>query len=434
MGAFARILESQKFGSLVLTKGQQTAVDMIRSVASAKALGALSNVICSVKGYAGTGKTTLLKAITQVVSRMLVLTPTGKAALRVRESTGLHAGTIHRFLYDPDIDSKGDLRGFFKKPIHSFDIAPDELIVVDEASMMNRDMWNDLWDVCKAKHLDVLLVGDPFQLPPVSVSGPPFSVFSRAFEEDYNVISVELTEILRQEESNPIVKASMRLRAGEGINALSDLQWVSKDEASPPKDGVIVCRTNAMRHALNNGIRSSFGRQGILQAGEPVLVTKNNYLLNLFNGETFVFPGWKHVRKHKELHFGVFASAEGEAVACIEQISGNDLSPGQYEYKGRQYLYASGYIRTDPDEDFRGLFNSTKSRNDNDKRCVFVHLNYAYALTAHKCQGSQWPEVLVVLEKNTYPESEDGRRWLYTAITRAEDNAKIVDLRDMLLT
>ena len=135
-----------------LTQGQELAVEMVRR-------NQLRSTVCVIAGHAGVGKTSLIKILSSSVGIPLVLTPTGKAAVRVTEATGLDACTVHRWLYKP-VEVNGGLKFVRRQMI---DIIPpkSKLVVIDEASMVNSKMWADVRDVCKFHGLTVVLVGDP---------------------------------------------------------------------------------------------------------------------------------------------------------------------------------------------------------------------------------------------------------------------------------
>jgi ATP-dependent exoDNAse (exonuclease V) alpha subunit len=167
-------------------------------------------------GFAGTGKTTMLKAIASRFGAPTVLAPTGKAALRVQEATGLTAGTIHKWLYRPSENQKtGDVE-FKLKDCKQVERPYNGLVIVDEASMVGRDLWEHLWDMCQLLDLKILLVGDPFQLPPVEMKktdkdGNDLDSFSPLLDvrTEYRA---HLSEVTRQALDNPILRASMLIR------------------------------------------------------------------------------------------------------------------------------------------------------------------------------------------------------------------------------
>jgi ATP-dependent exoDNAse (exonuclease V) alpha subunit len=194
-----------------LTKGQEKGRQMV-----GRLLDEEEGKFAVLSGYAGTGKTTMLKVVAEEQGAPLVLTPTGKAALRVAEATGLQASTIHRWLYKASEDAKTGEPRWSKKPVNEIFIPTNGLIVIDEASMVSQELWQDVWSFCKPLGLKLLLVGDRFQLPPVVRKNDDgeWKSFS-ALTDLPTDFRTDLTEVCRQALDSPIILASMAIRAGE---------------------------------------------------------------------------------------------------------------------------------------------------------------------------------------------------------------------------
>jgi exodeoxyribonuclease-5 len=412
-----------------LTKGQSDALKMVSALIEDE-----SNTLGILTGYAGTGKTTLLKFIAQAYGTPIILTPTGKAAIRVAEATDLPAQTIHRWMYKPIEDPKTGVVYFIQKVRKEIEttLGNTKLVIIDEASMLNKDIFNDILNICKETKLSVLLVGDPFQLPPIIGTGEErFSALNEPCK-----YKVALTEVVRQALDNPIIHASIGVRKSDlaatlAVSSLPRIQiGAFLDEAKRviQSNGVVIAHKNQTRQSLNGQIRNHLGRQdGFLHIGEPLLVMYNNYMIDRFNGEVVTFNGWEEkpsfsvevhdrfTEKSKDMSFGV-ASVEGHSVS---------LSPEE--------VFAVG-----EDMSFKLVTGYFYRNKDNFTTKVKTHLNanLGYCLTCHKSQGSEWGEVIVVIEPSSRYLSYEGRRWLYTALTRAKEKVqfyfKADDGKDLL--
>lgn len=408
------------------TKGQAAALDMIEAL-----VGEDDPAYAVLTGYAGTGKTTLLQVVAEAHGSPLILTPTGKAALRVQEATGLDASTVHRWLYRPNEDRKtGEVR-WQKRPLDDVDLPANRLIVVDEASMVGEELWADIWWLASAIGCKVLLVGDRFQLGPVTKENTrPFN----ALRDLKAARRADLTEVVRQALDSPIIRASMLIRAGESetLEALTEVldavqrpRLVEAFLALAPSRALIAHR-NQTRHDLNLEVRKVLGHHPtVLRPGEPLLVLFNNYQVDRFNGEVVCFDKW--------------VEAPGEPV------------PVRDRYKNLSMMVGYGLARVDgaevilsQDEVFgqTGAMPMTtlaraardhavqKWKYDRKLAPPYLNANLGYCLTAHKAQGSEFDDVMVVVEGSVGWGSGgmyglEGRRHLYTAITRAKKRVQI---------
>jgi exodeoxyribonuclease-5 len=406
-----------------LTAGQELALETV-----GRLMKRFDPSACFIVGFAGTGKTTALRVFAQQYGRPIVITPTGKAALRVKEATGLEAQTIHRWMYKPVEDERTGVVKFARRYPDEIDVPPSRLILLDEASMVGPDVWRDVWDTCKQLNLRLVCVGDGFQLPPVQAQNArPFSVLTPDFAAGLKAERVEMTEVLRQAQDSPVVRASMQLRAGEGIRSLYELPRIQTPQlagvavSTYQNGGVVVCHRNITRFKINVGVRATLGLSNEQpQPGEPLLVLKNNYDVGLYNGEALAFPGWsippdqfervydRWKQQEESARFGAtLVGGKSPATLSIEEIHGKLLSGFAAIAQA-----ASRWART------RDLYLG-------DTVAPHLHANFGYAYTVHKSQGSQWPYVLVILEPSVRLDEEEGRRWAYTAITRAQSMAAI---------
>lgn len=381
-----------------------------------------------------THNTTLIRQLADTYKEPLVLTPTGKAALRVGEATGIFGMTIHRFLYVPSEDPKSGAPIFKLKDSWHEDFAgmDGRYVLVDEASMVARDVWADLLRTAERARFHIILMGDLFQLPPVlEKDGTPFSTL--AIETPFKT---NLDEVIRQALDSPIVRASMLLRTGRPeyeatalINPIGASRLIESVVESRARGGATICFTNARRHDINNRVRTALGfAPGTLNAGEPLLVIQNNYDLNVYNGEIIDFRGWatppcepfvvtdRFTTSSLRMGFGVTTYNDSEAVMSPEQVTGAAANAKVGNWIVRKTA--------------RGWY-----RNKFDRKDAAPHLDasYGYALTGHKSQGSEWPEVLVVLDDSLSVLSTiERRRWLYTVFTRAKHTLNFVYLKERL--
>jgi exodeoxyribonuclease-5 len=412
---------------VILSQGQEEALTMLRAF-----LAQDEHRVALLTGYAGTGKTTLIKVIDTQHRLDTVLTPTGKATLRVTEATGLSSQTIHRFLYVPQEDAKtGEIR-FVLKGMRDFGHLSGGLILIDEASMVHVDVWHDLRAMAELAGFKILLMGDRFQLPPVSKDGAePFSALDVA-----TPFRVNLTEVIRQALDSPIIRASMLLRSGRPdfeamalLEPVASSRVVSSVTALLEKGGAVVVHRNATRYRLNTDVRQALGfKPDSIQPREPLLVLQNNYFLDRYNGELVRFESWeappstatttvvrdRWANVSLEMAFGLASVENGRCLISPDEVTGRAEGAG---VGARSIRRTSEEIYTEK----LAPVGRDELENEEVPSPPHLHCNYGYALTCHKSQGSEWPEVLVIIEPSLRVLGEiERRRWLYTAITRAK--------------
>lgn len=425
---------------VTLTAGQAQGLEMIRSLEKYER----KPKVAVLAGFAGTGKTFLLKEISGLFGGQPVfLAPTGKAAVRVQEATGRMAKTIHSWMYDAQEDiNTGDVTYSPKDP-SNIDTGEVPLVVIDEASMVGETIWEDVYDTLMVIRSNVLLVGDPFQLPPVqeeTKSDEPrpqreFSLLSEHFDSDARV---SLTEIVRQAQDSPIVKATMMIRDGMAAKAVMALPRINKSELQRratqiyEAGGMTIAHKNATRMKLNTLIRGQQGRAvGTLAVGEPLLVLQNSIRIQIFNGEVITFTGWESPpgashrlydtvrREEGQASFGLAMSGERSFYISPERVFGQleKIRPTVF-HKRVQGVYGNRIT----DEDTRRMSAAELAEKAGPP---FVDASLGYVLTCHKAQGSEWGDVLVCLESSVNTRQEEGLRWLYTSLTRAKRNVTI---------
>ena len=361
-------------------------------------------------GFAGTGKTTLVGHICNELKKenkdikIAFCSYTGKASRILHQglkksksiSDTDYIGTIHRLIYHPITNERDEIIGWEKIEKEDFKYS---MIIVDEASMLDEEIWEDLLSF----DVPVLAVGDHGQLPPVKGT---FNLMQSP--------SLRLEEIYRQEKNNPIIKISEIARKYGTIPVFDFSDTVKKLDKNEPDTGdfiqnklesfdsewMILTGYNHTRIKLNTGVRQllEFDNSEPM-SGDRIICLKNNHIAGIYNGMV------------------------GNVISCIKE--GPDSKS----------LYYDMIVRFDgEDNDFIGKvcidqFNSRESISSRDPEMNFF--DFGYALTVHKAQGGQAPKVLLFEERFSKMDDDMWRRWLYTGITRA--NGRIVYNRNMIV-
>jgi exodeoxyribonuclease-5 len=418
-----------------LTDGQKMALQAIEAVGKSHPRG---GGLVIINGFAGVGKSTMLKALVEEDDGLLVLAPTGKAALRVKEVTGARAQTIHRWIYQPEEDDRtGDVR-FVKKEIGEVTIPRNGTVFVDEASMVTYGAFRDLYSFAKSLELNLVFIGDGFQLPPVEMKEERkgFSLFNDSTPAHYKV---QMTEVLRQAQDSPIIRASMACRdpktrlefLGTDIPTMqaADMEVVASAAAEVSmRQGFVICHRNVTRHQINAGVRSHLKLSpDTIQEEEPLLVLQNNYTADVYNGEILTvdtvperlnrlpYPVRdRHSNESMNMNFYLFESNTLQGLQPL--IVADKEVFGLHGKIGFKAIRRAG----------QDLSLSKKAQaSDLEVPDPVISANFGYCLTAHKSQGSETNDVLVCIESSVRLSTEEGRRWLYVALTRAKQNVKV---------
>ena len=421
------------------------------------------------KGYAGTGKTTLVSALIQTLPalrvRSVLLAPTGRAAKVLSNYSGRQALTIHKKIYATTADANGLLRCSRIPNKHSY-----TLFIVDEASMIGEDndsghdLLADLIDYVKeGSHCRLMLIGDTAQLPPVG------SLVSPALDCEYlqtayglDIHSCELTEVVRQAETSGILHNSTLIRKQIADNDMAqtplfdldgfdditringaELEEVLNQEYSDKgsEEVVLICRTNKRANIFNNEIRNRIlFRDDQLCTGDYLMVVKNNYFWSdEESGIGFIANGdiaeILRLRNFEELYGFRFATAtlrfidypdapEIECKILLDTLVSE--SPSLTADESRQ-LYEQVAL------DYADL--PTKGDRlkaiRNDPYYNALQVKFAYSLTCHKTQGGQWDTAII--DQGFLPDDTLDReylRWLYTALTRAKKRVYLLNFND----
>lgn len=356
-------------------------------------------------GYAGTGKTTLVTYVRQGVqqlkpdAKVAFCAYTGKAA-RVLADTlkaaGVpkrkdYVGTLHGLIYTAEIGRDGAVSGWKRKTE-----LPYDLVILDEASMVGEAQWLDLLSFKKP----VLAAGDHGQLPPV---GSSFNLMADPM--------IRLERIFRQAETSPIIELATMARTSGSIPAAAYSDEVVKysraNDETPQvvdelitswrPDHLLLCGMNHTRVKLNQAIRVSRDIETAgPQTGDRVVCLRNNNKSGVVNGQTGTI-------------IEVSEAEDGWLEASIE------LDGESTYYHG--YIWGAQFGSKDAAQDI------PVRAPDGQRGDVF---DFGYALTVHKAQGSQADTVIVFEERTRHMDDEDWRRWLYTAVTRAQRRLVII--------
>ena len=388
---------------MILTDKQQTGLQI--AVDRYKAHEAYT----CISGYAGTGKSTLIKFIIAALGlephQVCYVAYTGKAAQVLKQKGCPNPITAHKLLYK----AKPMPNGSYKFDPKSSLEGEYEIIVVDEISMLPKAMWERLL----SHHVHVIACGDPFQLPPIDK------------DSDNHVLDnphIFLDEIMRQAYDSEIIRFSMWIREGKPISefpASGDQVMMidQKDVVTGMYDWAdqIICATNSKRNQINTYMRDIKGFGPEPEVGDKIISLRNQWEFfsagndpaPLTNGTigtisyTDLRTMWvpKYI-SHKPIDF-LFTTMVDENGDRFDFIpvdykalkTGEKALTGEQEYRLRK-------VKKYPDPPFE--------------------FSYAYGITCHKSQGSEWGKVMVYEERFPFDKTEHAR-WAYTAATRASE-------------
>lgn len=436
------------------------------------------------RGYAGTGKTTLVgafvRALREAERNVVLLAPTGRAAKVLADHAGGEAYTIHRAIYRQRTFNGDDTRFDL-----DFNKHRGTVFVVDEASMLSRDKSYDgafgtgclLEDliafVYAAPRCRLLVVGDTAQLPPVGESGSPALQAEVMARYSLDVMQADLTEVVRQEAASSVLAVATALRnrleaalpgkPSVSVSRHGEVRHLPGDELIEQlvtdysdygtEDVIIVTRTNKRANLYNEGIRRRiFDREELPVRGDLVMVVKNNYF--------WPAQAAKSLSPGERMPLGFVANGDAAEVVRIANV---------HEQHG--FLFADTTLRF-PDYagfelDCRVLLSTLTSESPSltrdestqlyervladyadipskadrmkhvreDPYYNALQLKYAYAVTCHKAQGGQWQRVYI--DQGYVPAETPAAeyiRWLYTAVTRTTDRVFLVNWPQSELT
>ena len=425
------------------------------------------------KGYAGTGKTsivgTLVKNCWKINKNLVLLAPTGRAAKVISNYSNKEAFTIHKKIYYPKSKKGGGISFSLQKNKHK-----NTIFIVDESSMIpdtspdsilfdKGSLLSDLIQYVYSGHqCKLILIGDTAQLPPIKLDISP-ALDKSTLENYFNkkVVTIELDEVVRQEKGSgilwnaSIIRQSLEdefydtfkfekenfpdiIRPYDGqelMSALEDSYLNSGDEES-----VFIVRSNKRAFLYNQNIRSRIlYKEEELSVGDHLMVVKNNYFwLETTSEAGFIANGdiieILEIYSIKELYGFKFATvyvkmidyprmAAFETVLILDTLS-SEIASLSFEDSNKLYQEVL--------KDYEHETSKYKKFLSVKKNIYFnaLQVKFSYAITCHKSQGGQWDTVFV--EQPYLPNGidKDYLRWLYTAITRAKKKLYLIGFKD----
>jgi ATP-dependent exoDNAse (exonuclease V) alpha subunit len=431
-----------------------------------------SDSLFVLKGYAGTGKTTVISAIVdnlaEIGMKYVLLAPTGRAAKVIANYSKKPAFTIHKKIYFPK-KANGAVSFTLQQNKHK-----NTLFIVDEASMIsdtasdskayqNGSLLDDLISyVYSGKNCKMILLGDTAQLPPVNYDiSPALDVRTLTVNYDKNVSHIELDEVMRQEEGSGILHNATQLRellsddffeefkfelsGFKDIVRLTDgydIQDAINSAYSnySIEDTAFIVRSNKRANQYNQQIRSKIlDKESDLSTGDFLMVVKNNYYwLKDTDAAGFIANG--DIIEVLEM-FGIlelygfkFARVKVrmvdypdqrpfETVLLLDTIHSESPSL-TYEESNRLYEEVM--------KDYENETTKYKRFQKVKENEYFnaLQVKFSYAITCHKSQGGQWDTVFI--EQPYLPDgiTRDYVRWLYTAVTRAREKLYLIGFKD----
>ncbi len=425
--------------------------------------------IMLIKGYAGTGKTTVINALTRTLQKLKIrsflMAPTGRAAKVMAGYTHMPAYTIHKKIYRQQSSSEGMGKFVLDKNFHK-----STYFIVDEASMISNEgnrgavfgsgrLLDDLLEyVYSGENCRLVLVGDTAQLPPVGLTLSPALDASTLKLHGFGVREYELTDVVRQAQGSGILSCATQIRehinekTGMGffplhIHSFPDVVRISGGDLVETItteydrhgifESIVVTRSNKRANLYNKGIRGSIlYKENEIEKGDLLMVVKNNYfwvdevteLDFIANGdmaEVISIYGYESLYGFRyanvALRFVDYAHVEIDCKIFLDTLS---IEAASFTYEQNKQLFSTVA------EDYADIGNKRERWKKIRENPYFnaLQVKYAYALTCHKAQGGQWKTVFIdhgyiqeeMLDKDYY-------RWLYTAFTRPVEKIYLVN-------
>jgi exodeoxyribonuclease-5 len=423
------------------------------------------------KGYAGTGKTTLISALVKVLPRLklksVLLAPTGRAAKVITNYSGKKAFTIHKKIYRKKVAASPEMNF-----VLGDNIMENTLFIVDEASMISdqvhdysrQSLLQDLISyVYNGKNCKLMLVGDTAQLPPVgSDISPALDKLFVSEQFRLNVFTYELTDVVRQEKESGILFNATQLRElvrkGEevfpkfNIKGYKDIFRMTGErlveglnyayDKYGMENTIVICRSNKNANAYNQNIRNRIlYREEELSGGDHIMIVRNNYfwLKPEDNSGDFIANGdiarIRKVRRIEEQYGFRFAELvielldypDEEPLSCKVMLDTLFSETPSLSNADNKRFYEAVL------QDYMHIENK-KFRMEELKKDPYynaLQIKFAFAVTCHKAQGGQWPAVFI---DQGYLTDEmlntEFLRWLYTGLTRSNKELFLVNFSD----
>lgn len=420
-----------------------------------------SDSVFILKGYAGTGKTSMLRALVRTLEmakfRTVLLAPTGRAAKVLSAYTEKNAYTIHKWIYRQQSSSDG-----MGKFILDKNLMKDCFFIIDEASMISNEspegsvfgsgrLLDDLYEyVYRGHNCRLIIVGDTAQLPPVGMDISP--ALNRTELEMYGLQTTEyeLKDVVRQEQHSGMLYNATYIRellenSGTDqsyfpltVNGYSDIIRLSGEDLIGKiadcydrygeQQTMVITRSNKRANKFNQGIRSVIlYKDSEITVGDLLMVVKNNYFWKpvdekidfIANGDIVRITG---IQRYEELYGFRFADVS------LQFIDYDNLEVDCKIFLDTLALESASMSREDSlrlfhsvAEDYQNIGNKKKRWEKIRENPWFnaLQVKFAYAVTCHKAQGGQWDAVFVdqgyLIEEMI---NREYLRWLYTAFTR----------------
>ncbi len=427
-----------------------------------------NDAIFLLKGYAGTGKTSLFSALVKTLGQLqqkcVLLAPTGRAAKVFASYADHPAYTIHKKIYRQHSVS-ADMGSFSLND----NLAKHTLFIVDEASMISNEglagsvfgsgyLLDDLVQfVYSGEGCRLMLMGDTAQLPPVGEDLSPALSADALRGYSLQVFEETLTQVVRHgQESGVLWNATVlrQLIAADNyyalpkikVNGFADISIISGEtlimslEECYQRDGeddtIVICRSNKRANIYNKGIRAQIlWREEELEGGDRLMVAKNNYFWTqqekqldfIANGEMAVV---RRIRNERTLYGFRFADVTLMLPDCDAEIVATVLLDTLHSEAPALTKEENERLFNEVLEDYSDIphKHDRLKKLKGDPYYNALQIKYAYAVTCHKAQGGQWKNVFI--DQGYMPEdalTPDYFRWLYTAFTRATGTLYLVN-------
>ncbi|WP_298287347.1 ATP-binding domain-containing protein [uncultured Lutibacter sp.] len=425
-----------------------------------------------IKGYAGTGKTTTISTVVnnlwKIGKKAVLLAPTGRAAKVISGYSNRQAFTIHKKIYFPKKNKAGGVDFTLQPNKHT-----NTIFIIDEASMIpdspsnaklfeNGSLLDDLMSyVYSGVNCKIIFIGDTAQLPPVKLSISP-ALDAQKLELNYNkiVTEIELNEVMRQHSASGILINATELRLILANNGFDEFKfqlgfpdlirlvdgYEIEDAINNAYDNIgvedtaFIVRSNKRANQYNQQIRSKIrGQENEISTGDFVMVVKNNYFwLKDSSDAGFIANGdiceVLQIYNTKELYGFRFAEVKVrmidypnqkpfDTVLLLDTLTSESPSL-TYEESNKLYQEVGKDFAHEKSK-YKQFLGIKKSKYFN-----ALQVKFSYAVTCHKSQGGQWKTVFI--EQPYLPDGQNIEylRWLYTAVTRAQEKVYLIGFKD----
>jgi len=425
-----------------------------------------------IKGYAGTGKTTTISTVVnnlwKIGKKAVLLAPTGRAAKVISGYSNRQAFTIHKKIYFPKKNKAGGVDFTLQPNKHT-----NTIFIIDEASMIpdspsnaklfdNGSLLDDLMSyVYSGVNCKIIFIGDTAQLPPVKLSISP-ALDAQKLELNYNkiVTEIELNEVMRQHSASGILINATELRLILANNGFDEFKfqlgfpdlirlvdgYEIEDAINSAYDNIgvedtaFIVRSNKRANQYNQQIRSKIrGQENEISTGDFVMVVKNNYFwLKDSSDAGFIANGdiceVLQIYNTKELYGFRFAEVKVrmidypnqkpfDTVLLLDTLTSESPSL-TYEESNKLYQEVGKDFAHEKSK-YKQFLGIKKSKHFN-----ALQVKFSYAVTCHKSQGGQWKTVFI--EQPYLPDGQNIEylRWLYTAVTRAQEKVYLIGFKD----